>query len=42
MRTDTLVHLLIFQNISYNFWMITQMKNVNKTQIAKVQSQRVA
>ena len=37
LNTDTLVVLLIFQNMSYYFWMITQMKNVNNFQIAKVQ-----
>ena len=42
MNTDTLVVLLIFQNISYYFWMITLMKNVNNFQMAKVQPQSVA
>ena len=42
MNTDTLVLLLIFQNTSYYFWMITWMKNVNNFQIAKVQSHGVA
>ena len=39
MNTDTLVLLLIFQNMSYHFWMITWMKNVNNFEIAKVESQ---
>ena len=37
MNTDTLVLLLIFQNIYYHFWMTTFMKNVNNFQRAKVQ-----
>ena len=38
MNTDTLVLLLIFQtHLSYYFWMMTWMKNVNSFQIAKVQ-----
>ena len=36
MNTDTLVLLLIFQNISYYFWMIMWRKNVNNFKIAKV------
>ena len=36
MNTDTLVLLLIFENMSYYFWIATWMKNVNKFQIAKV------
>ena len=39
MNTDILVLLLIFQNLSCYFWMITSMKKVNNFQIAKVQSQ---
>ena len=42
MNTDTLVLLLIFQNMPYYIWMITYMKNVNNFQIAKVQPQSVA
>ena len=42
MNTDTLVLLVIFQNISYYFWMITWMKTVNNLQIGKVQPQGVA
>ena len=42
MNTDTLVLLLIFSNLSYWFWIITLMKNVNNFQIAKVQPQGVA
>ena len=42
MIKDTLVLLLIFQNTSYHFQMITWMKNVNNFQIAKVQPQGVA
>ena len=42
MKTDTLVLLLIFYNMSYYFWMITWMKNVNNFQIAKVKSQGAA
>ena len=42
MNTDTPVLLLIFQNMSYYFWMIMFMKNVNNFQIAKVQPQGVA
>ena len=42
MNTDTLVPLLIFQNMFYYFWMITWMKKVNNFQIAKVQPQGVA
>ena len=41
MNTDTLVLLLIFQNISHYFWMIMWMKNVNNFKTAKVQSQDV-
>ena len=33
---------LFFQNMSYYFWMITWMKNVNNFQIGKVQPQDVA
>ena len=42
MNTDTLVLLLISLNMSYHFWMITWMKNVNNFQIEKVQPQGVA
>ena len=42
MNTDTLVLLLIFQNMSYYFWMITWMKNLNNFQVAKVQPQVAA
>ena len=42
MNPETLVLLLIFPNMSYYFWMIAWMKNVNVFQIAKVQSQGVA
>ena len=42
MNTDTLALLLIFENMSYYFWMTTWMKNVNSFQIAKVQPQGVA
>ena len=41
MNTDTLVLLLIFY-MSYYFWMITWMENVNNFQIAKIQPQGVA
>ena len=34
--------LQIFQNICYDFWMITQMKKANNFQIAKVQPRGVA
>ena len=37
MNTGTLVLLLIFQNISYYFWMIMWMKDLNNFQIAIVQ-----
>ena len=40
--TDTILILLSFQNISYYFWLITWMKNVNIFQKAKVQPQSVA
>ena len=36
MNTDALVLLLIFQNMSYYFWMIMWRKNVNNFKIAKV------
>ena len=42
MNTDILVLLLILQNMSYYFWMITWMKNVNDFHIAKVQPQGIA
>ena len=42
MNTDTLLILLIFQNMFYYSWMITWMKNVNNFQIVKVQPQGVA
>ena len=35
MKTGTLVLLVIFQNMSYYFWMITWMKNANNFQIKK-------
>ena len=41
MNADTLVLLLIFQNMPYYFWMITRMKNGNNFQIATVQPQGV-
>ena len=41
MDTEALVILLIFKNMSYNFWVITWMRNVNNFQIVKVQSQGV-
>ena len=41
-NTGALVLLLIFQNMSYYFLMITLMKNVNNFQIAKDQPQGVA
>ena len=37
MNTDTLVRLLIFYNMHYNFSMITWMRNANNFQIAKIQ-----
>ena len=42
MNSDTLVLLLVFKDMSYYFWMITWMKNVNNFQIAKFQLQGVA
>ena len=42
MNIDKLVLLLIFENMSHYFWMITWMKNVNNFQIAKVRPQGVA
>ena len=42
MNTDILVLLLIFQDMSYYYWMITRMRNVNNFQMAKVQPQGVA
>ena len=42
MNVDTIVLLLIFQNMSNYFWMIRWMKNLNNFQIAKVQPQGVA
>ena len=42
MNTGALVLLLIFWNISYNFFKITRMKNVENFQIAKVRPQGVA
>ena len=41
-NTDAVVLLLIFQNMSYYFWIIPTMKNVNNFQIVKVQPQGVA
>ena len=42
MNVDTLVLLLIFQKITYYFWMIMWMKNVNNFQVAKVEPEGVA
>ena len=42
MNTDTLALLLNFWNMSYYFWMITWMKNVDTFQIAKLQPRGVA
>ena len=42
MLIDTLVILLIFENMSYYFWLIIRMKNVNNFRIAKVQPQGTA
>ena len=42
MNTDILILWIIFYNMSYYFWMIMWMKNMNNIQIAKVQSQGVA
>ena len=42
MNAGTLVLSLIFQNMSYYFWMITWIKNVNNFQTAKVQAQDAA
>ena len=42
MNTDTFVLLFIFKNMSYNFWMIMWIKDVNSFQITKVQAQDVA
>ena len=42
MNKDTLILWIIFYNMSYYFWMIMWMKNMNNIQIAKVQSQGVA
>ena len=42
MNTDGLVLLLNFWNMSYHFWMIIWIKNVDNFQIAKVQPQVVA
>ena len=36
MKTDTLAFQFIFQNISYYFWIITWLKNVNNFQIVNV------
>ena len=36
-NTETIVLLLIFQNMPCYFWIITWMKNVNNFQVAKVQ-----
>ena len=41
MSTDKLALFLIFY-MSYYFWMITWMKNVNNFQIAKAQTHGVA
>ena len=42
MNADALALLPIFQNVSYRYWMITLMKNVNNFQIAKVHPQGIA
>ena len=42
MNTDIHVLLLIFENMSYYFWIIMWMKNVNNFQIAKDQPQGIA
>ena len=42
MKTDKLVLLFVFENMSYYFWMITRMKNVINSQIDKVHPYRVA
>ena len=42
MNTDTLVLLLLFKIMSFYFWMITWLKNVNSFQIPKVHPQGVA
>ena len=42
MNTDTIVLLVIFQNVFYYFWMKTWMKNENNFQIAKVQPHGIA
>ena len=42
MNIDTIVILLIFQNMFHYSWMITWMKNVNNFQITKVPPQGVA
>ena len=34
MNIDTLVLLLVFENMSYYFWMTTWIKNMNNFQIA--------
>ena len=36
MTQDTLAFLLIYWNMSYYFWMITWMKNLNNFQITSV------
>ena len=41
-NADALVLLPIFQNMSYCYWMITLMKNVNNFQVAKVHPQGIA
>ena len=47
-RIISLIQTLLFfayfleYSMSYSFWMITQMKNMNNFQIAKVQPQGVA
>ena len=37
MNTNTFVLWLIFENMSYRFWMVTWMKNVNNLQIEKAE-----
>ena len=41
-KTRLLAFFLIFQTMSYYFWMVTWMKNMNNSQIAKVYPQDVA
>ena len=41
MNKYTLAFSVIFWNMSYYFWIITWMKNVNNCQISKIQPQGV-